>query len=174
MLTVEDKGQRPSQQVVRSDLGKMPLLLRLDALSSSRRRTNIPYACKLINASLHIETTDTVRPITTYQGRGCADPGTAKWQHAIVTTKNPPSLPTEDEQPEHGEYGMQATVFVTPASEGHSLNDMSRINFAKVYAVDHDVKVLRMGKVCADNVVMLLQQRDAVENNNVDAIVSSS
>lgn len=83
----------------------------------------------------------------TYGGQGVTKPNILKWQHAIVhTTKEAPEL-LSGEEPVEGEYGMMASIRVRPKSKQEKLQKESRINFAKIYTVEHNVKVCEFGDV---------------------------
>jgi hypothetical protein len=82
----------------------------------------------------------------TYNRQGVTKPGLSKWQHAIAyTSKEPELLPGEE--PAEGEYGMMAAIRVKPKSRQEKLQKESRINFAKIYTVEHNVKVCEFGDV---------------------------
>jgi hypothetical protein len=70
-----------------------------------------------------------------------------KWQHAIIYTGEHPPSPRSDELPTFGEYGMVESIRVKPKAKDDKLNEMARINFAKIYTIEHNVKVLEFGVV---------------------------
>lgn len=86
-------------------------------------------------------------PITTYNGEGVAKSGVQKNQHAIIYTNSAPA-PTRNERPTRGEQPMLGDSFqVLPAQPDLTLDQMSRLNFGKVYVVKHDVNVKSFGVV---------------------------
>jgi hypothetical protein len=99
------------------------------------------------------------RPITTYGGRGTSKQGVDQGQHAIIYMQGqaPARLAAET--------GMvKEPLEVIPA--GHQkLDRMSRVNFAKMYTVEHNVKVMDVGKVSQDSLTKLTAYwRTAVGN----------
>ncbi|KAF2453993.1 hypothetical protein BDY21DRAFT_354755 [Lineolata rhizophorae] len=92
-------------------------------------------------------------PIATYGGQGCSKPGVKVADHAVIfsgdpTTTPPTSLSNEGEftkRPIRVELGRN----VDP--EEFALDPMSRINFAKAYTVEHNVKVIGIGVVAEEH-----------------------
>lgn len=82
------------------------------------------------------------RPITTYSGQGVAKAGVDRSKHAVIhmrgdrprTVKSEPRMAKEP-------------LEVDPARPDQKLDCMSRVNFGKVYTVEHNVKVLPVGKI---------------------------
>lgn len=87
------------------------------------------------------------RPIQTYTGRGVSKPGVEKHHHAIIFTgkKEPKAKP--EESPRQGEYGMRSSIKAKANHQGDKMDPMSRLNFAKIHTVEHNVKVYDFGKV---------------------------
>jgi hypothetical protein len=110
-----------------------------------------------------------VRPISTYGGRGCAKPGLVKWQHAIIYTGRNAPLSTE-EMPADGEYGMMASIQVRARSSGERMYPSARINFAKLYTVEHNIKVYDFGDVRERDISRLIAQWDYVMSANLAGI----
>jgi len=69
---------------------------------------------------------------------------------------------------------MMKSIRVIPERRTVKLNEISRINFAKTYTVEHNVKVLEFGKVHKDSMLILLNQWRWVLDCNTDAIVDAS
>jgi hypothetical protein len=115
-----------------------------------------------------------VRPIATNGGRGCAVPGMMKWHYAIIYTGKEPPAPRPQELPSVGEYGMMESVRVKQKVKTQKLDEMCRINFAKMYTFEHNVKVLDFGNVSEDSLLTLLSQWRYVLDLNTDAIASAS
>ena len=84
----------------------------------------------------------------TYGNQGVAKLGVKKSEHGIVYMgKREPPL-GHGESPERGEAGMVPTAIrVDPDYTGARLHPMSRINYAKVYTIEHNVKVRSVGTV---------------------------
>jgi len=71
-------------------------------------------------------------------------------EHSIVFTgKNPP-------KPLKGEHGMLQPIKVVPKTRSDKLQAESRINFGKVYTVEHNCKVYDFGNVHPDYVEHLV------------------
>jgi hypothetical protein len=122
-----------------------------------KRATIVVPACKM---SLNIKTIFAYNhnsPILTYNFQGVAKDRCVKWQHAIAYTTQEPS-PAGDEMPEAGEYGMMSSIRVKARSRQEKLHKMSRINFAKMYTVEHNVKVYDFGDVHEDYIKRLKEQ----------------
>jgi hypothetical protein len=86
------------------------------------------------------------RPIQTYTGRGVAKTAVTKNHHAIIFTGKEPRR-TKDEKPGKDELGMRPSVRVNALKKTDKLDPMSRINYAKIYTVEHNVKVYDFGQV---------------------------
>jgi hypothetical protein len=89
------------------------------------------------------------RPIQTYGKRGTTKPNLVKLEHSIVFTGR------ESPKPLQGEDGMLASIRVVPTHRGDKLQRESRINFGKVYTVEHNCKVYDFGDVHPDYVDVL-------------------
>ena len=83
----------------------------------------------------------------TYGGQGCARRGVIKWQHAIAYSGRTEPDQQKSEKPEVQERGMLKSIRVNAKSRQDKLNVLSRINFAKIYTVEHNVKVYDFGNV---------------------------
>ncbi|KAL2001585.1 hypothetical protein VTN02DRAFT_1564 [Thermoascus thermophilus] len=81
-------------------------------------------------------------PISTYSGKGLAKPGVDVSTHAIIHMKGTKPARQAAEPPMTKE-----PIAVEPASPDQKLDPMSRINFAKVHTIEHNVKVLPVGRV---------------------------
>ncbi|KAK4502652.1 hypothetical protein PRZ48_006078 [Zasmidium cellare] len=76
--------------------------------------------------------------------------GVQKSDHAVVhSTREPPAnIPTRDEQPSRKEQGMKPQkIRIDMTDRTEALDPMSRINLAKVYTIEHNVKVRDLGMV---------------------------
>jgi hypothetical protein len=95
------------------------------------------------------------RPINTYNGQGVTKPGLSESDrraHAIayMTDTRPFCLPEEER------YLNKKPIAVEKASADQKLDPMSRLNFKKVYTIEHNVKVMNVGKVAKDSLPALL------------------
>ncbi|KAL4973452.1 hypothetical protein BDW66DRAFT_104875 [Aspergillus desertorum] len=80
--------------------------------------------------------------ITTYNGRGVAKRGVNPDKHAIVYMRG--TRPTLGP----GEPRMiKEPLEVAPETPDEHLDPMSRLNFSKIYTVEHNVKVLPIGQI---------------------------
>ncbi|KAB8301554.1 hypothetical protein EYC80_003399 [Monilinia laxa] len=86
-------------------------------------------------------------PIMSYEGRATTKPGVHAEDHAIIhTTSNARLVPNEN-----GNQMIFRPVKVIPESKRHWLDPASRINYAKVYTVEYNVKVWFIGHVDRDS-----------------------
>ena len=87
-------------------------------------------------------------PISTYQGQATTKPGVTAQDHAAVVL--------EGGQPQY--HPNEAKLEKSPMFikvENHStgqIDPMSRINFAKVYTVEYNVKVRNIGRIIPDSI----------------------
>jgi len=58
--------------------------------------------------------------------------------------------------PEEKEYLAKKSIAVEKASTDQKLDPMSRLNFKKIYTIEHNVKVMNVGKVVKDSLPLLL------------------
>jgi hypothetical protein len=89
------------------------------------------------------------RPLLTYNRHGVGRPDVIKSEHAIAYTGREPPSPTKNELPDLGshEMPMREAIRVKPIDKLHKLDIMARINFSKIYTVEHHVKVYNFGIV---------------------------
>jgi hypothetical protein len=86
------------------------------------------------------------RPILTYGGQGTLKHGVHAEDHALIYTldpgqkKPPPLLPYESPL-------SKRSIRVEPISQAHKLDPASRLNYAKLYTVEHNVKVFFVGRL---------------------------
>ncbi|KAL2863408.1 uncharacterized protein BJX67DRAFT_384725 [Aspergillus lucknowensis] len=88
--------------------------------------------------------------ISTYGGRGVAKAGVDPSKHSIVYMSHtrPESKPDEP-------LMVKEPLEVKPDSLDKSLDPQSRLNFGKIYTVEHNVKVLPIGQIAAGSVSKL-------------------
>ncbi|KAJ5773827.1 hypothetical protein N7457_008723 [Penicillium paradoxum] len=81
-------------------------------------------------------------PIATYGGQGVAKSGVDVPKHAVIYMRGdePHSSRAEPRM-------IKEPLEVEPAKADQKLDRMSRVNFGKIYTVEHNVKVLPVGKI---------------------------
>lgn len=91
-------------------------------------------------------------PIQTYGGRGVGKQYVVKSDHAIIYTGNKEPKQHKDEYPREGEAPMLSPgLRVDPKTRSEKLDPNSRINFNKIYTIEHNVKVYEFGEVHRDS-----------------------
>ena len=83
----------------------------------------------------------------TYGHQGVAKHGVNKGEHAVAySTKDPPAEnPTENAG--RGEKPMRTSIRIQPDMPGDKLDPMSRIDYGRMYTIEHNVKVMPFGQV---------------------------
>ncbi|KAL3471927.1 hypothetical protein BJX99DRAFT_236430 [Aspergillus californicus] len=84
--------------------------------------------------------------ISTYGRKGVAKRGVVASQHAIVYKEGKMPYARHDE-PQMTKEPLE----IWPNSHDEPLDGMSRLNYGKIYTVEHNVKVLPIGKVSPDS-----------------------
>jgi hypothetical protein len=104
-------------------------------------------------------------PITTYGGKGVGKPGVVKSEHGIIYTgKEIPRL-DQTELPRRNEEGVRSVpIRVDPDSALDRLDKKSRINFAAVHTIHHNIKVKSLGIVNSASLTVLQQHFQNVWN----------
>ena len=78
-----------------------------------------------------------------------------KSDHCIIyTSTRPPDL-LPGEEPHLGELGLRSPIRVSPVNIGDRLAETSRLNYGKLYTVEHNVKVSEFGSVHPDYLPIL-------------------
>ena len=85
------------------------------------------------------------RRISTYGDRGTAKNLVDQREHSIIYTGDTAPRKLAEEK------NLTKDPIQVIALEGHELEELSRVNFAKLYPVEHNVKVLEMGKVAKND-----------------------
>jgi hypothetical protein len=96
------------------------------------------------------------RPIQTYGGRGVPE-NKANGHHAIMYTGRDPPPPTFSEMAPT-EPPMGEPIRVIGDKPWNTMDPMSRVNFLKLYTVEHNVKVEEFGKVDTNDEWKLMAQ----------------
>lgn len=96
------------------------------------------------------------RPINTYNSQGVTKHGLSeedKRAHSIVymSGTRPSCLPEEERDL------TKKPIAVEKASDDQKLDIMSRLNFKKIYTIEHNVKVMNVGKVTRDSLPVFLK-----------------
>jgi hypothetical protein len=101
-----------------------------------------------------VQTTDSNRPILTYGRQGCTKPGVKKIDHAVIYTGKPP--------PEiKGENLPNKAIEVLPNTARDKLAPESRVNYSKLYTVEHNVKVHFIGRIADSSRRRFMTEVDA-------------
>jgi hypothetical protein len=98
------------------------------------------------------------RPIVTYEGQGVAKPGVNKGLHSIAYISSDEPRPQETEQPRYVELPMLPGIRIIPKKRRAKLDKMSRIDFSRMYIVEHNVKVFDFGQVAHSHLGRLQSQ----------------
>jgi hypothetical protein len=119
-------------------------------LSSLLKGRMIALVCELQAFDSTMLANDGYSPILTYNGRGVAKKGLNKNEHAIIFTGSKAPQPKGDEKPNASnplEQGMRPPIRVKQKTHEEKLDIMSRLNYRKIYTVEHNVKVRDFGEV---------------------------
>lgn len=109
------------------------------------------------------ECADCSSPILTYNNRGVSDQGVNKADHGIVYTALEPPAAQWDELPNRGESGMvPMAIRVIPDEVTEKLSLMARINYGRIYTIEHNVRVKSIGMVHPSSLPYLLRQNEHV------------
>jgi hypothetical protein len=88
--------------------------------------------------------------INTYQGRGVAKSGLSKTDrlaHAIIYMSGSDAKQAAAEK----DMMEKAPLAVSAAAADQKLDIMSRINFGKVHTIEHNVKVMDVGRISRED-----------------------
>ena len=93
-----------------------------------------------------------IRPIQTYRRQGTLRLGVIAEDHGIIYTgisgSKPPDLLL-------GENGLTKGALRVEPNGDEALDDTSRVNYGKIYKVEHNVKVLNIGVVAPEHLKLL-------------------
>jgi hypothetical protein len=81
----------------------------------------------------------------TYGSQGTNKPGVKAEYHAMIHTSR------EVPSPLRGEQLVMRAVRMEPSSPQEKLDPKSRVNYAKVYTIEHNIKVCFIGKIHTDS-----------------------
>jgi hypothetical protein len=166
-----------SQLLETRDLVKV-LLPRFDGSLSSEKDHDSARACEccrpclMANANRHWA--NLLRPIVTYGGKGVSKMGVLKSQHAIAFHQRKEPETPENERPRHaGELPMLPGIKINPRNpKEDKVDPKARIDFARTYTVEHNVKVYDFGTVSEAYMARLADQwiRVLLQDNNATAL----
>jgi hypothetical protein len=108
-------------------------------------------------------------PISTYNRRGCGKAGIQKFQHSIIYTgrEEPAMIPGEEAS--EGEEGMLPPIRVVPRSKSEKMDRASRINYGRIYTVEHYVRVKEFGDVHEKYIKRLRKQWWYIQSKEMHA-----
>lgn len=103
--------------------------------------------------------TNAFSPIRTYGSRGVARNDILKHQHAIIHTGEISPRPLKDEKPRNiDESPMLWPIRVRAKRRADKMDPKARVNFAKMYSIERNVKVCEFGAVHPDHLSIFLGQ----------------
>jgi hypothetical protein len=82
-----------------------------------------------------------------YNGRGVAKQATVKATHAIIYTGTSEPLHKKSKIPRANQSPMITGIRIIPIDEHNTLHPMSRLDFGRMYHVEHHMEVLYYGNV---------------------------
>ena len=116
-----------------------------------------------------LDLTNDFRPISTYGGKGVAEPSIVKAHHAIIyTTAEVPALLPGEGPTRVGSTvdSIRRAIKVKPYDRAQKLDDRSRLNLAKIYQISHaGCEVDVFGAVADDCKSSFLYQFEAVQQS---------
>jgi hypothetical protein len=103
-----------------------------------------------------------LRPILTYGFQGTKKPGVKAEYHAMIFTgREVPSLLP-------GEQLIKRPVRMDPSRPEEKLDSKSRVNYAKVYTIEHNTKVCFIGKIHSDSRATFETDFKAIDSEDVN------
>ncbi|KFY10999.1 hypothetical protein V492_04736 [Pseudogymnoascus sp. VKM F-4246] len=106
-------------------------------------------------------------PILTYGGQGTLKHGVRPWHHAIIYTTLAAEGDTEPPVGLAGEGPLpNPPIRVEAYTSEHHFDLASRINYAKVYTVEHNIKVSFVGKIHNDSIAEFHAAIDRVSSDD--------
>ncbi|KAK5732041.1 hypothetical protein LTR17_010877 [Elasticomyces elasticus] len=113
-------------------------------------------------------------PIVNYGSRGVGKRGIKKSDHSIIYIGRHAPQPLPDERPIRCDQGMQTqAIRVVPDGMTEKLDPMSRLDYARVYTVQHNIKVVPIGWVHPESMDALTSQFYRVWNELGRSRISS-
>ena len=105
----------------------------------------------------------------TYQQQGVAKPGVNPAHHAIVYTGTEPQ-PTREER---AQGTMRTAIKVSRDEPTTALDPLSRLNYARIYTVEHNTKVKAFGWIHPNSRALFEIDRKAV-HRSIDSLPQSN
>lgn len=129
---------------------------RSDGLLFGKITKDMPFVCTSSSYLYSLPMLTFNSPILTYGKRGTTKPGVKSAHHAIIFTEsrsaNPPrSLSSPPRGAEYEPQLPNSPVCVELMDPRNQLDVMSRLNYAKVYTVEHNIKVCFLGRIHKDS-----------------------
>ncbi|KAI9375470.1 hypothetical protein BJX61DRAFT_539758 [Aspergillus egyptiacus] len=90
--------------------------------------------------------------ISTYGGRGVAKPGVDASKHAVVYMRDTEPFTSNDEPP----MGKEPLEII-PDQSDVTLHQMSRLNFGKIYTVEHNASRFPIGRIATESMPRFLE-----------------
>lgn len=133
----------------------------------------------LILSSILVGANTPDRPIQTYNGRGVSKGGITKCYHSIIHTSSEAPRPKVEELPNPNpplnadgslqmEYPMLESIRVKARKRSDIMDRMARLNYIKIYAVEHNVKVYDFGMVRPEYMPILKKSFKWVQQDSDD------
>ncbi|OCL11717.1 hypothetical protein AOQ84DRAFT_386634 [Glonium stellatum] len=85
-------------------------------------------------------------PISTYSGQATTKPGLVVQDHAVIAPVGGSAQLHPKEQ-----QLAKSPLFLIIEDQAVSIDPMSRINFAKVYTVEYNIRIRKIGRICPDS-----------------------
>lgn len=98
----------------------------------------------------------------TYGYQGTKKPGVKAEYHAMIYTGR------EVPSPLPGEQLVKRAVRMEPSSPEEKLDPKSRVNYAKVYTIEHNIRVCFIGKIHADSRATFDTDFRVIDNEDVN------
>lgn len=98
----------------------------------------------------------------TYGSQGTNKPGVKAEYHAMIYTGR------EVPSPLRGEQLVRRAVRMEPSSPEEKLNPKSRVNYAKVYTIEHNIRVCFIGKIHTDSRATFETDFRVIDNEDVN------
>ena len=114
-------------------------------------------------------------PIVSYGSRGVGKDRVTKSEHAIIFTGAQAPRAMDHERPARDEDGMRSKpIRVIPDDPIEKLDPVSRLNFAQVHTIQHNIKVKPFGTVHPKSVEALQSQFSNVWSHKSESAVATS
>jgi len=92
-----------------------------------------------------------IRPILTYRRQGTSKPGVKPQDHAIIYTEDKNNKGEKPTEAPGEEKLYNVPIRMNPRTPRDQLDPLSRLNYAKVYTIEYNVKVCFIGEIAEDS-----------------------